>query len=184
MIYRNPQQPIQSKFCKWIWFESPCQFKNNIINIININDKVPRKSNRHPLCWLSQNLISHAISSALKKWNVTSALKGVPSWPFISYWGGCLYSPSTAHIATTVSTFICNRLSVAWDTKGHLEDCSLKYLLKCRVHGVVRVTINLDLRVYLKVRQCWFETYLGNFTGEIWNYLGSFTGEIRNWPRA
>lgn len=79
---------------------------------MNTSDKVLRKGNSMPLCWLSQNLIFHAISSTLKKWNVTSVLKGVSRWPFISCWEGCYYSPSTVHIAATILTFICNKLSL------------------------------------------------------------------------
>lgn len=69
-----------------------------------------------PLCELSQNLIFHAISRALKKWNVTSVLKAISRWSFISYWGGCFYSPSTVHITATIFIFICNKLSLLHET--------------------------------------------------------------------
>lgn len=109
------------------------------------------KATDMPLCWLSQNLIFHAISSALKKWNVTSVLKAISRWPFISYGGSCFYSPSTVHIAATVFTFICNKLSLLHETLNDtMEDWSLKYILKCHVRGIVHMTTNLDLLYLLE----------------------------------
>ena len=126
---------------------------------MNTSHKVLRKGNNMPLCWLSQNLIFHAISSALKKWNGTSVLKGVSGWPFISCWEGCYYSPSTVHITTVILTFICNKLSLlheilndSWRT----GPWNIFWKAMCMAEFTwPQIWI---CSIYLKVRQCWFAT--------------------------